>query len=123
MNDGGSHHFSAARYIAHKLGTDVPLQGKLYMHRLCPANVEKLNEQYFIYAINGTNAAASNALNSALKMFHTTHYWHDMPHPLDDRYQAIFLPKNESRSERIAGILEEHNATNLGKYLQNLSTK
>lgn len=32
MNDGGSHHFSAARYISSRLNVPVPLKARLYIY-------------------------------------------------------------------------------------------
>lgn len=56
MNQGGSHHFAAARYIASRIRHKVPLRGTLYAYSIDPSAIHSLRQNltYIRYQINLT---------------------------------------------------------------------
>lgn len=118
MNDGGSHHFAAARYIAKRLGKPVPLQGRLRSHSINSSAIESLLRDYDVYVISD-ETEISNAFHHAMEMFRATWLWHSMPKPYDNS-RAILLPKTEGRSMRVSAALRDAKITDLGQCLRML---
>ena len=115
QNGGGSHHFAAARYIAKRLNKPVPLTGSLYVYGLNEVSVRGLCDDYEIFAISDKDAI-SNEFHASLKSYGATYLGHQLPHPYRE-IRAIFLPKNESRSMKVAKALRNSNNFDLGNYL------
>jgi len=117
-NNGGSHHFAAARYIAGKMGRKIRLNGKLITYSINPRSVEALRERFDIVVIDDS-AKEQNQFHQAMKAFNATYLWRRLPQPYDN-YRAIFLPKDETRSKTVASYLKTAGAYDLGEFLRTL---
>lgn len=51
INSGGSHHFTATRYIASRIGASVPLRGKLHTDPINEMAVASLQRDYEMFVI------------------------------------------------------------------------
>ncbi|WP_426810499.1 DUF6685 family protein [Pseudomonas sp. WOUb67] len=118
-NSGGSHHFVAARHIATQLQQPVALQGRLVRNGLDAEAASQLNEAYAVYAVN-KDVFFTEALD-ALRDFKATHYWGDLPQPYD-KGMALFLPREEARSRKVAQIFASEGFTNVGEMLIELAS-
>ncbi|MBT2374408.1 hypothetical protein J7E41_20510 [Pseudomonas fluorescens] len=121
MNSGGSHHFAAAKYIATRIGAKVPLKGKYHVHGINQAALASLRRDFDIYVMS-SHYKHQNGFHEAMRNFQATYYWKDLPRPYTEQC-AVFLPKAEKKSARVAKILHETGFQDLGIYLKNLSTK
>lgn len=121
MNDGGSHHFAAARYIASRINRLVPLQGKLRTYSISPLAVEALRRDFDIYAISD-DAAVANGFSDAMKAFRATYLWQHLPRQYKHA-RAIFLPKNEKRSMRVSAVLRDAGIFDVGEHLTALADR
>lgn len=120
MNSGGSHHFAAAKYIALRLGEPVPLRGKLYRDRLNVEAIHSLLKDFEIIGLND-DALLINEFWDAMKQYRATWLWTHMPAPYTGNMRAIFLPKNNKRSMRVARELHLAGAFDIGSHLLRLS--
>lgn len=59
--------------------------------------------------------------HKAMRSFKATYYWKDLPRPYTDQC-AVFLPKAEKRSVKVAEILNASAFQDLGRYLNGLPT-
>lgn len=114
-NGGGSHHFAAARYIAKRLNKPVSLTGSLYVYGLNEDSVRGLCSDYEIFAISDKDSI-SNEFHASVRSFGATYLWHILPKQYHE-IRAIFLPRNESRSMKVAKALRNSNNFDLGNYL------
>jgi len=121
MNTGGSHHFAAAKYIASRLGEQVSLHGKLYRDRLNTDAIYSLRKDFEIIALNDESHLI-NDFSDAMKQSKTTWLWTHMPAPFAKDVRAIFLPRKNQRSMRVARELLLAGAFDVGKHLMCLST-
>lgn len=117
-NDGGSHHFAAARYIAGKMARKVRLFGKLKTYSINPNSVEAIRNRFEIVVIDDS-AEEQNQFHRAMCAFRATYLWRKLPKPYNNS-RAVFLPKDEARSKTAAGYLKEAGAYDLGTFLQTL---
>lgn len=120
MNDGGSHHCAAAKYIAARLPASVPLKGKLRSYSLNAGAIASLCRDYDMFVISDDHEI-SNAFHKAMEAFKATWLWHHMPHPYDGA-RAILLPKSEPRSMCVASTLRQAGVVDFGAYLAALAT-
>ncbi|MFK0093886.1 DUF6685 family protein [Pseudomonas sp. NPDC090592] len=118
-NSGGSHHFVAARHIATRLQQPVALHGRLVRNDLDAEAAAELNDEYAIYAVS-KDPFFADAFD-ALRDFKATHYWGDLPPPYENG-MAIFLPREEARSRKVAEIFASEGFTNVGKILVELAS-
>lgn len=118
MNDGGSHHFAAARYIAARLERQIPLAGKLRTHSVNEDAVNALRHNYELFVISDS-APVAVAFNEAMDSFMATYLWMHMPPPYEQT-RAILLPRNENRSMRVAKELRVAGMFDLGEYLKSI---
>lgn len=118
MNQGGSHHFAAARHIASQLTVSVPLTGKLYTYSINPEAVATLRQDFSIYALS-QQAEIANGFHDAMQSFKATYLLYNLPRPYERSY-AILLPNGELRSHRVSNVLREAGAFDLGKHLTDL---
>ncbi|MBN3846965.1 hypothetical protein G3N58_09005 [Paraburkholderia sp. Ac-20342] len=114
-NSGGSHHFSAARYIAKRIGVKIPLEGQLYEHSLNPVVVQDLITRFEILAIP-EDWSHDHDFHKLLRLSGASYYWKALPRPWNT-FRSIFLPKNKPRVLRIATLLREKNALDVGASL------
>lgn len=117
-NAGGAHHFATARYIAGKIGVRRRLCGIHYRYSLDAEAVGQLTDRYAIYAIEGR---AYNGLWQLLQQFESKFYCATLPWPFETA-NALFLPKSNTRSQRVSALLTEREFFNLGEYLKMLSS-
>ena len=119
MNSGGSHHFSAAKYIAARLPEAVTLNGKLYVYSLNAAAIASLRRDFEMFVISDKVEIFSTFLD-AMRAFKATWLWHPMVRPFENT-RAILLPKHELRSMRVATELRKADVLDFGTHLANLA--
>lgn len=119
MNNGGSHHFAAARYIAARIGRQVPLRGALHTYSVDPMAVDSLQTDFDMFIIPDNNADASNGFHDAMRTFQATYFWHPLPRPYE-KVRVILLPKREKRSAKASATLHAAGLFDFGKYLTSL---
>lgn len=120
MNSGGSHHFAAARYIAGKLDRPVNLQGKLYRYRLNPIALDLLRRKFDIFVIKIDSAYGK--LYDPLSAFQASFFTLDLPRPYEG-VNAIFLPRTERRSMRVADAFRNAKYFDLGEHLTEIADR
>lgn len=118
MNSGGSHHFSAARYIASRINTPVPLKGKLRYYSINHDAVLGLQREFYIFVLNDA-ANISMSFHHAMKRFRAAYIKKPLPSPLDDAI-AIMLPRNDQRSVKVAHVMRDAGCMDLCKYLRSI---
>ena len=118
INNGGSHHFAAARYIASRLGIPVPLCGKLHTYSINQIAVARLERDFDMFVISDTGEGGLG-FHGAMESFRATYLWQFLPRPYGDQ-RAILLPKLERRSAKVAAVLREAGYFDLGAYLRGL---
>jgi hypothetical protein len=121
MNSGGSHHFAAAQYIAVRIGVRVPLQGEYHIQSINQIALADLRREFDIFVMSSI-MAPKNGFHDALKAIQATYYWRDLPFPYH-KQSAVFLPKTEKKSLRVAQILRAAGFQDLGLYLGNLGSR
>ncbi len=121
INSGGSHHFAAAKYIAKRLEIKVPLSGKHVMYGINQVAVASLRRDFDIFVMSWTTDHHL-AFHKAMQNFEATYYWKALPRPYTEQC-AIFLPKSEKRSAKVAQVLHEAGFQDLGKYLKALGNR
>lgn len=118
INDGGAHHFAAARYIAARLVKPVPLAGTLRRYSIDAQAVASLKRDFDLFAIPD-QAEACNGLHDAMQALRAPYLWRRLPRALHGR-RAIFLPRNTPRAVRAAALLREAGVFDLGEHLGDL---
>ncbi len=122
MNDGGSHHTAAAKYLAARLGQRVPVSGRRYTYSLNALAIASLRRDYEMFAINYEDDEAAEAFFGAMRAFRATWLWHPLPRPYE-RARAVLLPKDEARSMRVAVELRRAGVADLGEHLSALCVR
>lgn len=122
MNDGGSHHTAAAKYLAARLGQRVPLSGRCYTYSLNALAIASLRRDYEMFAINYEDDEATEAFFDAMRAFRATWLWHPLPRPYE-RARAVLLPKDEASSMRVAVELRRAGIADLGAHLSALCVR
>lgn len=113
INDGGSHHFGAARYIAGKIGKKVPLTGVRRIYRIRPQAVSSLVDSYDIYAL--PYGPGYDAFHDAMNSFGATFATYPMP-VHHDATLLVFLPTAERRSVRASAALRDAGVFDMAGY-------
>jgi len=121
INGGGSHHFSAARYIAARLGVPVLLRAKLLIHSINPLSLESLLRRFDCFLIRD-DLKASHQFNNAMMRFRATYLSHPMPAQYGEK-RCIFLPKSEQRSVKVSSVLRNAGFFDIGAFLSGLILK
>ncbi|MGI4801846.1 MAG: DUF6685 family protein [Janthinobacterium lividum] len=117
INDGGSHHFAAARYIAAKVRQRVPLSGRLITYRLNRSAVKSLTARYYLFAVDEKYVYGTIAPEGA-RSLKAKIYLTGLPGPWDEQRQLVILPRDNKRSVRMANELERSGATNFAPVMQ-----
>lgn len=120
INDGGSHHTAAAKYIAARLGQPVNLKGALRTYSLNGHAIASLCRDFEMFVVNDDEPSVANAFFEAMQSFRATWLWHALPRPYHEGTKAILLPRNELRSMRVAAELRKAGFIDLGVYLTGL---
>ena len=121
MNSGGSHHFAASKYIAKRLNIEVPLRGRYRVHGINQVALESLTRDFEIFVMS-SHHTHQMGFHRAMQSFKATYYWKDLPRPYTDQC-AVFLPKAETRSAKVADVLHASAFQDLGRYLKDISTR
>lgn len=120
VNMGGSHHFAAAKYIASRLGTPVPLKARLYSHSLNAQAIASLREDFEMFAISN-EAPIEQAFLSAMEELRATWLSLTMPRQIQNA-SAILLPRSQSRSMLVARMLRQAGIVDVGEHLARLAS-
>lgn len=125
-NLDGSHHFSAARYLAGRFGMHIPLRGRLYCRWIDAQAVEALVNAYALFAINATSIVL-NALHEALQAYGVTYLRHRLPKGLSPgasdqnaALETLLLPSSDARSQRVASAMATAGFFDVGAHLESL---
>lgn len=118
INSGGSHHFAAAKLIAKEIDEEVPLSGRYRVYGINQIALASLRRDFDIFVMSW-DCKQQMGLHRAMQSFEATYYWKDLPRPYTDQ-AAIFFPKAEKRSAKVAQILRERGFQDLGLFLKNL---
>jgi hypothetical protein len=119
VNDGGSHHLAAAKYIAARIDAPVTLRAPLHYYSIDPDAVALLRGDYDIYLVND-KPELINAFSDAMQAGGVTWLWHDMPQPYEQT-RAIFLPREEAMSMRVSQAFREAGFAELGQHLDEVA--
>ena len=120
VNGGGSRHFAAARYIAARLGTPVPLRGTLRTYAINEMAVASLQRDFEMFVIDDS-PNGGRAFHDAMKRFRAAYLWRSLPRPYLERI-AIFLPRRDARSMKVSAVLREAGFFDFGLYLRSLAS-
>lgn len=125
-NLDGSHHFSAARYLAGRFGLRIPLRGRLYCRWIDAQAVEALVNTYALFAIDATSIALY-ALHEALRAYGAPYLRHRLPKGLSPgvgdqnaALEALLLPRSDARSQRVASAMATAGFFDVGAHLESL---
>lgn len=120
INSGGSHHFAAAHFIASELRADYMLCGRLVTLEMNRDAIAELNAEYAIFAVSD-DLYGSNGFHDCMRNFKTEYYWQDLPRPYTES-KAIFLPRDQPRSAKVADVLRDEGFTDVGAVLTELAS-
>lgn len=119
VNDGGSHHLAAAKYIAGRIGVTVVLRVPLHYYSIHPSAVALLRRDYDIYLVSD-KPELTNAFFDAMQSFGATWLWHELPQPYEHA-KAIFLPRAEAPSMRVSQVFRDAGFVDLGQHLEDVA--
>ncbi|MFC5511147.1 DUF6685 family protein [Massilia jejuensis] len=121
VNDGGSHHLAAAKYIAARIQAPVELMAPLHYHSIDPDAVAALRAEYDIYVVSH-EAEVSNIFFSAMEDDGATWFWRDLPEPYWGE-RAIFLPRAEPTSLKVSQAFQAAGFEELGAHLEEIANR
>ena len=119
MYSDGSHHFAAGRYLASRLGVKVPLKANLHIHRISPQAVAALVGDFEIFALSD-DPSAFGQFHDEMRSYRAGYLWIDLPRPYTGG-RAVFLPRTDHRSMKVASLLREEGHSDLGAHLRDLA--
>lgn len=119
LNDGGSHHFSAARYISSRINVPVPLKSRLYTYGINEFAIAGLKRDFEMFVV-GWTAVINDDFHSAMKNFRAGYLWKHLPLPYGKEQCVIFLPKSDARSMKVASVLHQAGLFDFSKHLDEL---
>lgn len=114
MNDGGSHHFAAARYIAKKLKKEVAITGRLERYTFNQPLITELLEDFDIFIMRERDIFGN--FFEAMRIYGVIFciYW--LPRQFGNKKMLLF-PKKYKRSKQVANMLIDFDFFDFGKYL------
>lgn len=118
-NSGGSHHFSAARYLALQLGTPVPLTAALYIHGIHLPALKELGREYALFAVPH-EPRIYNAFHVAMQTYRFPYGIASIT-PSIATHKAVFLPKADPRTAHLAALFREAGLMDLSALLFRLA--
>mgnify|MGYP000197401472 CR=1 FL=1 len=121
VNDGGSHHLAAAKYIAARIQAPVELSAPLHYHSIDPDAVAALRAEYDIYVVSH-ESEVSNLFFSAMEDDGATWFWRDLPEPYWGE-RAIFLPRAEATSLKVSQAFQAAGFEELGAHLDEIASR
>ena len=124
VNSGGSHHFASVRYVAGRLGQEIPLTADLTEHCINSEAVHSLTDEFDMFVCKALDwsrvTKGTIALRDALQSLQAPYLSYSLPRPYPDDQQVIFLPKDEPQSCKAAQVLRETGFVDFGMHLQHL---
>jgi hypothetical protein len=121
VNDGGSHHLAAAKYIAARIHAPVELSAPLHYHAIDADAVAALRAEYDVYVVSH-ESEVSNLFFSAMERDGATWFWRDMPAPYWGE-RAIFLPRAELLSLKVSQAFQAAGFEELGAHLGEMASR
>lgn len=121
INDGGSHHLAAAKYIAARLPAEYRLNGKLRTTALDQIAIESIMSDFRMFAISD-EASIACSVHDCMESFGATWLWLPLPASFKDG-KVILLPKGERRSMAVAKALDEAGLEDVGEFLLRLARR
>lgn len=121
VNDGGSHHLAAAKYIAARIKEPVELTAPLHYHSLDRDAVAELRAEYDMYVVSH-ESEVSNLFFSAMEDDGVTWFWRDLPEPYWGE-RAIFLPRAEPMSQKVSQAFQAAGFEELGAHLEEVAKR
>lgn len=119
-NSGGSHHVAATRYLARRLGRECEIVADLQVYGLNHRAIAQLTDEFRIYAVS-QHPSPAGVFHDAMKQVRAPYLWCSMPKPYNHQSQAIFLPRSDKRSMRVADVLSGHDFFDVGNHLAALA--
>lgn len=125
LNDGGSHHFGAARYQACRLGIAVPLTGRLCRYGVNVPMISAIRQQWHLFAIPadelfGSFFDAMNAFECPFGNSGLPRHMHDTDKSGVD-LKLVWLERGHPRASAVADVLSAAGFPDFGKQLQQLA--
>jgi hypothetical protein len=127
LNDGGSHHFGAARYQACRLGIAVPLTGRLCRYGVNVRMISALRQQWHLFAIPAEELFGS--FFDAMNAFECPFGNSDLPRHMHDTEKSglalklVWLERGHPRASAVADVLSAAGFPDFGKQLTLLATQ
>ncbi|HEJ7033264.1 TPA: DUF6685 family protein [Serratia marcescens] len=127
LNEGGSHHFGAARYQACRLGIAVPLTGRLCRYSVNARMVSALRQQWHLFAIPADELLCS--FLDAMNAFECPFGNSDLPRHMHDADKSgialklVWLDRSHPRASAVADVLSAAGFPDFGKQLKLLATQ
>ncbi|BDO00200.1 MULTISPECIES: DUF6685 family protein [Enterobacteriaceae] len=125
LNDGGSHHFGAARYQARRQGIAVPLTGRLCRYGVNVPMISAIRQQWHLFAIPadelfGCFFDAMNAFECPFGNSGLPRHMHDTDKSGVD-LKLVWLERCHPRASAVADVLSAAGFPDFGKQLQQLA--
>jgi len=120
MNTGGSHHFSAARYIAKRLKIKHSVYGKLRRYSINSAAVTSLCRDFDMFLMQGIGDNRVYEFNKIMQTIEAPWLQGYMPKPFCNGC-VVLMPKFFINSIKAATVLRQVGLFDLGDYLQKLA--
>lgn len=127
LNDGGSHHFGAARYQARRLGIAVPLTGKLCRYSVNVQMISVLRNKWHLLVI--PKDELFGIFFDAMEAFECAFGCSDLPPRMHDEDKSgvalklIWLDRGNPRANAVASVLTRAGFPDFGKQLTQLATQ
>lgn len=124
LNDGGSHHFGAARYQACRLNQPVLLTGTLYRYSVDAQRVKALCNNWNLFMIPKEELFGS--FYDSLNAFECPFAWSALPRNIHDFVASevelciVWLERDNSRANAVAGMLAASAFPDFGEMLARL---
>ncbi|MCY0852557.1 DUF6685 family protein [Cupriavidus sp. D39] len=114
-NDGGSHHFAAAAYIAGDIGAAVRLRAPLTAHGLNEASVAWLLQSYAPYLVGQSSVANAKA---AIAQLAGECGVIDLPGCLAEGAAMLLVPTSARDSREVCCLVEQQGAQPLRQWME-----
>ncbi|RPD89135.1 hypothetical protein EGK75_04290 [Neisseria weixii] len=119
INAGGSHHFSAARYLAKKLNKKIFLKGKLHSYKINENSVYSLIQKFEMFIVSN-HYSFTNEFREIMETFKADYFMRYLPEPYKENYCVLLLPRINRRSLQVAEVLKLNNTLDFSVFLKEL---
>ncbi|ENN8379024.1 hypothetical protein ACAX46_004504 [Providencia rettgeri] len=125
LNEGGSHHFGAARYQVCRLGIAVPLIGKLYRYSVNVRMVFALRQKWHLFDLPRDELFGS--FFDAMDAFECPFGNSGLPKNMHDTKKSgvalklVWLERGHPKADAVADVLSTENFPDFGKLLLKLA--